>query len=154
MYQNRSDMSKEYLLKDAINKHKHRTLYIGAWSGWFYIGDNNCEEELKEVSRKSHDIFKRAVSEAEKKYQFCLKNYEEAKKKKPAKELLDLAEEALREAKDNLEWFEEHPDFMDRKVLSDTERIRDEDGDGRLIKIEGLEQARYWTLSEYRRDHA
>jgi hypothetical protein len=134
------------LLKDAIEKYKDRTLYIGAQSGWFYIGDSDCESELKEIAEDFHKQIQQFYESSRRKYTNAISE------RKVSKELLDIKKQTYQAALANYDYVEEHPDFLEREVLSDTERIPDDEGTGRLLKIEGPEIARFWFKSEYERD--
>lgn len=134
------------ILKDAIKQYKDRTLYIGSQSGWFYIGNSDCEDELKVIAKQFHKQIKQFHVTTRKKYSNAL--YE----RKVSEEQLDNLKKTYQSALDSYEWIEEHPDFMDRNVIYAIERIPDEEGTGILIKIEGPEIARFWFKSEYERE--
>lgn len=134
------------LLKDAIKQYKDRTLYIGSQSGWFYIGNSDCESELKKIAEYFHKQIKQFYESSRRKYTNAISE------RRASKEQLDNLKNTYQTALENYEWVEENPDFMQREVLFDIERIPDDEGTGRLIKIKGPEIARYWFRSEYERD--
>lgn len=134
------------LLKDAINQHKNRTLYIGSQSGWFYIGDSDCESELKKIAEQFHKQIKQFYESSRRKYTNAISE------RRASKEQLDNLKNTYQTALENYEFVEENPDFMQREVLFDIERIPDDEGTGRLIKIKGPEIARYWFRSEYEKE--
>lgn len=155
-------MSKKKTLEEVANELKNDTLYIGASTSFFLIGDyweyQLRIDDLSEYFKKSFAKTKRAtesevikvISEIHRVSKLPDTEGEMLLKSLCAKYIQAI--EARANAREKMDFFDANPDLRQRIVKSVDDRI--DDGErGKLIVIEGYEPGRYWFKSEYDKEN-
>jgi hypothetical protein len=131
------------ILNEVCEENKNEILYIGALTGWLFIGTyDEYKEQIEDISKKSHATYQGYYAKAKRElsHAYAAKSIEEKQR-------------LVNQAKANLDYIEAHMDLSKRPVIEYTPRIPDEDGAGMRIKIEGPESGKYWTRTDWRKSH-